>query len=256
MTDLMSCNLYLTRYCDSGLIYFGQTKQGVKQYMTIDRDSWINHFPGLLKLSGEQRQKLHENTAPVGLKPGVRVFGPGAAPQSFLLLIKGVVRVQQVSASGREIVLYRVIAGESCALTTACLMGYERYLAEAIVEEHAEAVAIPRLIFDELIAQSPEFRKFVFTAFSERVTDLFHIIDEILFARIDIRLAEKLLELCDEHNKLEMTHQQLAHELGSVREVISRQLREFQRRNWVESHRGKIILIQPASLQKLADQNH
>jgi CRP-like cAMP-binding protein len=91
------------------------------------------------------------------------------------------VRVQQVSEGGREIVLYRVSAGESCALTTACLMGYEDYLAEAVAETDVRAVAIPRATFDDLIARSPEFRRFVFTAFSRRVTDLFHVIEEIVF---------------------------------------------------------------------------
>lgn len=202
------------------------------------------------------QQKLQKNTSVMNLEPGVKVFGPGKAPESFLLLIRGIVRVQQVSGSGREIVLYRVVAGESCALTTACLMSYEHYQAEAVVEEYTQAVAIPRSTFDELISSSAEFRQFVFTAFSQRVTSLFHVIDEILFGRIDIRLAEKLLELANENNDIEKTHQQIAHELGSVREVISRQLREFQRRNWIESHRGKLSLIDRASLQELAGSHH
>ena len=91
--------------------------------------------------------------------------------------------------------LYRVAAGESCALTTACLMGYEDYPAEAIAETDIRAVAIPRATFDDLIARSAEFRRFVFTAFSTRVTNLFRIIDEVAFSRMDIRLAHKLLEL-------------------------------------------------------------
>ena len=224
--------------------------------MKSNNETWIQHFPGLQNLSAEIQHKLHSHTSVMCLKPGVKLFGPGKAPENFLLLIKGVVRVQQVSASGREIVLYRVVAGESCALTTACLMGYEHYLAEAVVEEDTQAVAIPRSTFDELISNSAEFRQFVFTAFSIRITNLFHVIDEILFARIDIRLSEKLLELVNEHNEIEKTHQQLAHELGSVREVISRQLREFQRRKWLESHRGKINIIDRESLQKLAESHH
>jgi CRP/FNR family transcriptional regulator len=69
------------------------------------------------------------------------------------LLREGTVRVQQVSENGREIVLYRVFAGESCALTTACLIGYEEYQAEGIAETDVEAVAIPRSTFDELSFQ-------------------------------------------------------------------------------------------------------
>ena len=70
----------------------------------------------------------------VVLPEGSRIFGPGQAPENFLLLVEGTIRVQQVSEGGREIVLYRVSAGESCTPTTACLMGYEEYLAEGIAE--------------------------------------------------------------------------------------------------------------------------
>ncbi len=218
----------------------------------VDTVNWLDYFPGLRRLGSDITDPLITKSKVITLPDNARVFGPGMAPENFLLLINGTVRVQQVSESGREIVLYRVTAGESCALTTACLMGYEDYQAEAIVEDEATAVAIPRSVFDELIASSAEFRKFVFTAFSTRVTNLFRIIEEVAFSRIDIRLAHKLLELAGEDCQLERTHQQLASELGSAREVISRQLQEFQRRGWISSTRGHIRIAHPQSLKKLA----
>lgn len=217
-----------------------------------DSNTWITHFPGLRNLSRDVREPLLRHSRVIELKPGDRVFGPGSAPENFLLLVRGTVRVQQVSENGREIVLYRVTAGESCALTTACLMGYEDYQAEAVVEEPTVAVAIPRKTFDDLIAKSAEFRRFVFTAFSMRVTNLFHVIEEVAFARIDIRLAEKLLELSGAASELSITHQQLASELGSAREVISRQLKEFQRRGWITPGRGTIHLDDRSALDTLA----
>ena len=156
---------------------------------------WTDAFPGLRKLEPEIARPLIETSKVVRLPAGTRIFGPGQSPEAYLLLLEGTVRVQQVSDAGREIVLYRVSAGESCALTTACLMGYEEYQAEGIAETDVEAVAIPRATFDELIARSAAFRKFVFTAFSVRVTNLFRIIEEVAFARIDVRLAQRLLEL-------------------------------------------------------------
>ena len=169
-----------------------------------------------------------------------------------MLMLDGTVRVQQVSEGGREIVLYRVSAGESCALTTACLMGYEDYLAEAIAETDVRAVAIPRATFDDLIARSPEFRRFVFTAFSTRVTNLFRIIDEVAFSRMDIRLAHKLVELSNGADSVTVTQQQLAAELGSAREVISRILSEFQRRGLVSLSRGVITINERQALEKMA----
>ncbi|MFM1814640.1 MAG: hypothetical protein RLZ98_1335 [Pseudomonadota bacterium] len=213
---------------------------------------WIEQFPGLARLPEEVRKALQAKSAIVKLPVGSRIYGPGQAPEAYLLLLEGSVRVQQVSENGREIVLYRVAAGESCALTTACLMGYEEYLAEAIAETDVRAVAIPRSTFDDLIATSAGFRRFVFTAFSTRVTNLFRIIDEVAFARMDIRLAQRLLELSQGGSRIETTQQRLAAELGSAREVISRVLSEFQRRGIVVVSRGSIEISDRSALEQLA----
>ncbi len=95
------------------------------------------------------------------------------------------------------------------------------------------------------------FRRFVFNAFSARITDLFRVIDEIAFARMDVRLAQKLLQLKNAKGDIEATHQQLAVELGTAREVVSRQLNEFQRRGWLKSGRGVISIVQDGALQDL-----
>ena len=213
---------------------------------------WIAHFPAIARLAAPVQRPLTDNAVVIALKSGSRIFGPGQAPDSFILLIEGTVRVQQVSANGREIVLYRVTAGESCPLTTACLMSYEGYLAEAVAETDIRAVAVPRATFDGLIASSPEFRQFVFTAFSRRVTDLFRVIDDVAFARMDIRLAQKLLDLTGDRDQLDMTQQQLAAELGTVREVVGRMLNEFQRRGWIASSRGSIAISNRPAIETLA----
>ena len=214
--------------------------------------AWIEQFPGLQRLPTDPLSLLVQNSSIVALPSGSRIYGPGQSPENYLLMLDGTVRVQQVSEGGREIVLYRVSAGESCALTTACLMGYEDYLAEAIAETDVRAVAIPRATFDDLIARSPEFRRFVFTAFSTRVTNLFRIIDEVAFSRMDIRLAHKLLELSGGADSVTVTQQQLAAELGSAREVISRILSEFQRRGLVVLTRGTITISDRLGLEKMA----
>jgi CRP/FNR family transcriptional regulator len=213
---------------------------------------WIDQFPGLARLGDDLVGVLTRYSSVVTLPVGSRIYGPGQAPENYLLLLDGSVRVQQVSEGGREIVLYRVSAGESCALTTACLMGYEDYLAEAVAETDIRAVAIPRAAFDDLIARSHEFRRFVFTAFSKRVTDLFHLIEEVAFSRMDIRLAHKLLELSHGTDEVAATQQQLASELGTAREVVSRVLTELHRRNWLTATRGHIAISNRAALEKLA----
>ena len=216
---------------------------------------WIEQFPGLSRLEPAIRDVLTRKSAVVTVREGSIIFGPGKSPENLLLLLEGRVRVQQVSEAGREIVLYRVEAGQSCVLTTACLLAYEGYSAEGIAETDVRAIAIPRTVFDDLIAQSVAFRTFVFTAYSRRITDLFQIIEEMAFQRVDIRLAQKLLDLERGTGQIKATHQQLAAELGTAREVISRQLGEFQRRGWIRQSRGSVELMGLAELERLAAQD-
>jgi len=214
---------------------------------------WIDKFPGLSQLEEPVRRTLVERSRIIRVPKDTVVFGPGKAPDNLLLLLDGSLRVQQVSEGGREIVLYRVHAGESCVLTTACLLAYEEYSAEGITETEVEAVAIPKTVFDDLIASSKEFRRFVFTAYSKRITDLFLVIEEVAFRRVDIRLAQKLLELAGNSSTLHATHQQLATELGTAREVVSRLLQDFQRRGWVSLSRGSVELTEKAGLRDLSE---
>lgn len=213
---------------------------------------WIDRFPALQALDAETRAKLEAAALIVDFPKSSRLFGPGQSPQSYIMLLDGDVRVSQVSESGREIVLYRVLPGESCALTTACLIGNDDYSAEAVAETDIKAVAIPRATFDEMIARSSVFRRFVLASFGRRITDLFKLVDEIAFQRVDVRLAHKLLELCAGGSELAITHQQLAVELGTAREVVSRQLHEFQRRGWLSSSRGSLTLVDRRALERLA----
>lgn len=215
--------------------------------------NWIDNFTGLRQLEDPVRRTLVERSRIIKVPRDTVVFGPGKAPDNLLLLLDGTLRVQQVSESGREIVLYRVHAGESCVLTTACLLAYEEYSAEGITETDVQAVAIPKTVFDDLIASSAEFRRFVFTAYSRRITDLFLVIEEVAFRRVDIRLAQKLLDLSGSDNGVDATHQQLATELGTAREVVSRLLQEFQRRGWVALSRGSVELTDRPGLQTLSD---
>lgn len=215
------------------------------------QDSWISRFKGLSSLKEPIRKILEARATVISVDRGTVLFGPGKAPEHLIFLLEGTVRVQQCAESGREIVLYRVHAGESCVLTTACLLAYEDYTAEGLAETDIRAAALPRLVFDDLIAQSKEFRSFVFSAYSRRITDLFHVIDEVAFQRMDIRLAQKLVVL-GQGGRVQATHQQLAAELGTAREVVSRQLQEFQRRDWIRQSRGVIEILNAPAVSALA----
>lgn len=214
---------------------------------------WIEQFDGLARMPEQVRKKLVERSRVIEVSAGTHIFGPGNIPDNLLLLLDGTVRVSQTSEKGREIVLYRVEAGQSCVLTTACLLAHEAYAAEGVAETDIRAVSIPRAVFDELLTASSQFRDFVFAAYARRITDLFRVIDDVAFGKIDVRLAERLIDLAGESTDLKVTHQQLATELGTAREVISRQLADFQKRGLVQQSRGHIHLSNQAALERLSD---
>jgi CRP/FNR family transcriptional regulator len=219
-----------------------------------DMADWIDGFRELARLDGEDRAFLLERARVVKLDAGQPVFAPGRRPEAFLLLLEGTVVVHQFGSNGREIVLYRVSGGESCIMTTACLLSDEDYLAEGITESPVTAVALGEADFNTLIARSPAFRRLVFSKYASRVTRLMEVLEDVAFERLDRRLARKLLELASGSATVEATHQGLATELGSAREVISRQIKEFARRGWVESGRGHIQLTDRDALAAMASE--
>ncbi len=221
--------------------------------MTEPRSDPIGRIPSLAELEPDCRRRLREAGRFVTLPAGTVLFRPGDACAGWLILARGTVRVQLVDPGGHEIVLYRVGRGESCILTTCCLLAGNDYEAEGIAETELEALTVPRAVFEELLGRSPAFRRLVFTSFAVRLADLMALVSQVAFARVDVRLAALLLE--QERRAagpLELRHQDLATELGTAREVVSRQLKEFERRGWVRLGRRAIALRDRSALARLA----
>lgn len=188
----------------------------------------------------------------VTLKAGQTVFAPGDACQNYFIILAGSVRVAVTTPGGREIVLYRVGAGESCVLTTACLMSEAAYDAEARTESDVEAIVLPRAALEDILAQSAPFRKFVFSAYGERLQGLIALVQEIAVRHVDKRLARHIVANA-ENGAIETTHQTLASELGTAREVVTRLLNHFAEKGWVTLERGRIIVVQATALERYAD---
>ena len=213
---------------------------------------WLDRFPRLAHLRPETRAQLEKSVRHVHLSPGAIAFAVGNECQHYLLLASGRVRVQMLAESGREIVLYRVTGGDTCVLTTSCLITGEPYSAEAVAETDVEAYLLPRNAFATLMAEEPGFRDFVLKSWASRLTDLMLLVEEVAFQRMDVRLAHCLLERADAQGTVALTHQALAAELGTAREVVSRQLKEFDRRGWVQAERGAVRLLDRGALKQLA----
>jgi len=213
-------------------------------------DEWLAHFPDLSALDDPVWQKVLDSARPVEISAGTTLFRDGDGCQNYMFVIGGSVRVQKMAENGREIVLYRVNAGEACILTTSCLLSHQRYPAEGIAETDIRAISIPVARFDEGVAGSSGFRAFVFSSYGRRIADLILLVEDVAFGRMDIRLGQYLLDTVDEEGNVAGTHQAMAAELGTAREVVSRQLKEFERRGWLRLGRGVIKVSDPAALRK------
>lgn len=183
---------------------------------------------------------------------GTRLFGPGDSSENFLIPLKGAVRVEHMGASGRTMVLYRVAPGESCVMTTSCLLAGMPYEAYGYAEGDVEAVALPAKVFRALIEREPAFRDLALGVFSRRIIELVEVIDELLLHRVDLRLAAWLAERAAANCVIATTHHAIAAELGTAREVVSRILKEFERRGWLVLTRGEIRLRDAVALKSFA----
>ena len=213
--------------------------------------SWIDSFEELKHLEPRWKQAIAKRGRILCAPAKTTLFSQGATAEDMIFLLKGTVRVQQISEAGREIVLYRIEAGQGCIMTASCLNAHQNYAAEGVSETDIEAAVIPKKLFEELLSGSSLFREFVFSTFSNRLIELMLMINEVAFKRIDLRLAQKLIELAKGTSEIKTTHQQLAIELGTAREVISRQLQEFQRQNWIQQSRGIILVKNKDGLSKI-----
>ncbi len=214
--------------------------------------AWLEHFSALRGLAGPVWQRLLRSARVATLPVGTMVFRDGAECRDYLLVLAGTVRVQKTSEDGHEIVLYRVRPGESCVLTTSCLLAGERYPAQAVTESEVHAVLVQVGVFRDALTATPGFREFVFAAYGQRIVDLILLVREVSFERIDARLARRLLEKAAGAAEVSTTHQALAAELGTAREVISRRLLALAQRGWVLTGRGRICLLDRDALARLA----
>jgi CRP/FNR family transcriptional regulator len=204
-------------------------------------------YPMLRGLPANLLESLCNGAQLLRLPAGTVVFDEDQPCQGFPLLLAGNVRVIKASPNGRELQLYRVDPGESCILTSSCLMGHTRYQARGEVEKDVEMVVLSAPVFRQLISAFEPFRDYIFGLFSDRLTDMMQLVSAVAFQKLDQRLAALLLT---KTSPLRATHQQLADELGSVREMVSRLLKQFADQGWVKLGREQIEITDAAGLKR------
>lgn len=213
--------------------------------------SWLELFPELSQLEQHAREILSKYVRIVEAPVGTIGYREGTPCGAYVMRLSGRSRVYKMSTNGREILLYRVSAGETCVITTTCLLGNSDYPASTIVEEPIRDVLIPSAAFHQLMLDSNVFRKFVMTNYGALISDLIVLLDEVAFHNLEARLAKVLLDA--NATQISRTHQQIADELGTAREVVSRQLKRLEQKGSVSLGRGLIEIINRGALEKVAN---
>ncbi len=210
-------------------------------------DDLISLYPVLAALPVDLRRQVSATVQFVKVPAGAILFDEQQPCQGFPFILEGAIRVVKAAANGRELPLYRVLPGESCIITSSCLLGHAAYNARGTTEGATTLALLPRELFNALLGE-PVFRDFVFALFSERMADLMQLVEEVAFQKLDQRLAALLL---GKGRVVSVTHQQLADELGSVREIVSRLLKNFSEQDLVRLGREQIEILDPARLRQI-----
>ncbi|MCC6926421.1 Crp/Fnr family transcriptional regulator [Novosphingobium sp.] len=182
---------------------------------------------------------------------GTVLFQPEAACQGFVVVHKGTIKVSLTAENGREIVLYRVRPGEVCLQTFGCLVNGNAYSAEGVAESDLEIEVIPPGEFHRRVGSEGPFREQLFSAVAARFSDLERLVEDVALSSVAERLARALVRLAGSDGIVDATHEALATEIGSAREVVSRQLAQLARDGMIEVTRGHIALRDPARLRSL-----
>lgn len=211
----------------------------------------LQQYPMLADLPAAKSDALLANASVMRLPAGTVIFDENQPCQGFPLLLSGSVRVIKAAPSGRELQLYRVNPGESCILTSSCLLGHSNYHARGIVGQDIEMLVLAPAAFRALLAEHAPFRDYIFSLFSERLTDLMELVSAVAFQKLDQRLAALLAA---KSSPIHATHQALADELGSAREMVSRLLKNFAEQGWVRLGREQIAITDAEALKRYAAQ--
>jgi len=207
----------------------------------------LQQYPMLRELSDEDQAEMLATANLIHVPAGTVLFDEDQPCKGFPMLLSGNIRVIKASPNGRELQLYRVIPGESCILTSSCLLGNTPYHARGVAEQDIEMVALPASAFHTLLDKHDTFRGYVFHLFSDRLTDLMQLVSAVAFQKLDQRLA---ILLINKPGPIHATHQALADELGSAREIVSRLLKGFAEQGWVKLGREQIEITDTAALKK------
>lgn len=214
-------------------------------------DRWVETFPFLTALERQDFAQLAEVVQFVTLESGQIAYREEGECSNYLMCIDGRTRIFKTNSAGREMLIYKVEGGGTCALTTQCLLSNRNFPAESVAEDPTELAVISKPHFHRFMSEIPAFREFVLSDYTRLLSSMFLLIDSVMFASVEQRLARRLLVDAAESRTIEKTHRELAADIGSVREIVSRHLGEWERSGWVKNRRGKVEILDKRALASL-----
>lgn len=207
-------------------------------------------FQFLQRCTPQLRAELAARTVPARLGAGETICRQGTTCGHLALVLSGSARVFKLGESGREITLYRVGPGESCVLTASCILSHRPFPAFAKCETSLEGLLVSGADLIRWLELSPAWRDYVFGLIASRLADVISLVEEVAFRRVDRRLARHLIQhAAGPEARLDATHQQIASELGTSREVVSRILKDFEALGLLRIARGSVRLLDAEGLE-------
>ncbi len=213
-----------------------------------DVERWSERFAFASALAPNERDRIVRVMMFPVLKRGQVAYELDSPCPNYLMCIEGRTRIYKTSDAGREMLLYNVQDGGTCVLTTQCLLSRTNFPAMSVAEATTSLAAIPARSFYEFMEEIPAFRSYVLADYTKLLGTMFSFVDSLAFQSIEQRLARRLLVEAGETLVVGKTHQQLASDIGSVREIVSRQLGEWERKGWISSSRGQVCIVDRAAL--------
>ncbi|MDT8325141.1 MAG: Crp/Fnr family transcriptional regulator [Bacteroidota bacterium] len=211
-------------------------------------------IPLLADASDHIRRTFEKNAILQQIPAGTELSREGDACHHFPIVKSGMVRVYKLSRQGQEVTLYRIREGESCILTLTCLMKTAMFPAHAEVEEDSEIWLVPADIFRRWTVEEDFWRDYVIGYLSRTLNNVIGLVEDMLFRRLELRIIDAMLEQTTESNPvLAVTHQEIANEVGSAREVVSRHLKELEREGLLSLARGQVRLLDRGALKKRSE---
>lgn len=219
--------------------------------MNSSRQKTLDALPFLKTADASFQDAFFEHGLPASLPAGQFICMEGNQCAHLPLVLSGTARVYKIAESGREITLYRIEPGESCILTASCLLSQRDFPAFAVAETDVEAIAVPPHVLTGWLHQHAAWRTYLFDLLSRRLSTTIELVEEVAFRHMDARLAAYLVN-ASSPGPVERTHEVVAADLGTSREVVSRLLKDFEQQGFVALSRGVIEVRAPEKLSRLA----